>query len=494
MRTILSSMLVVVCATFFGFACADEAPKSIQLTPAQIERDVILAIEAYERIHPGYTRYTDQDTLDAAWQSIIDNANANDGMTKGDFYVASNRALALIRCDHTKAELSEDMAERRKTVPIYLPAKWTLIEDRALVEFTSEESGLQFGDEILAIDGQPISERIEAVLPLIPYDGKTDFVRKNEAAQSFEFRGGGVDHFGEFLWTANPTADLTIKRGDAVPQSIIVNRITHPEWRALGAEAATARNFKDAVTFERIGDTAAYLRVDTFVNYRQPVKPDTLYDPIFKAIKSEKRDTLILDLRNNGGGSDDASNRLIAHLISKKAPLMSDVRVKTLNIDGLRDHLWTWDSRALNPNPLGFTKNDDGTYSMRRLANDNLKALKPDKTAFKGQLIILTSSANSSASTHLMSFIKGQNPNAILIGEQTGGSAQGATAGLLFTLTLPESGIKMRIPMLQHFINIDSFEHGYGMSPDIEVSMTAADFLSGRDPAYERALIEAGES
>ena len=173
---------------------------------------------------------------------------------------------------------------------------------------------------------------------------------------------------------------------------------------------------------------------------------------------------------------------------------MSDVRVKTLNIDGLRDHLWTWDSRALNPNPLGFTKNDDGTYSMRRLANDNLKALKPDKTAFKGKLIILTSSANSSASTHLMSFLKGQNPDAVLIGEQTGGSAQGATAGLLFTLTLPESGIKMRIPMLQQFINVDSFEHGYGMSPDVEVNMTAADFLSGRDPAYERALVEAGQS
>ncbi|MEM1035312.1 MAG: S41 family peptidase [Pseudomonadota bacterium] len=494
MRTILSSWIALACIAVFAQASADQAPKDILLTPAQVERDVELAVEAYERIHPGYTRYTSQDTLDAAWQSVVDEATANNGMTKGEFYVASNRALAMIRCDHTKAELSEDMAERRKTVPIYLPAKWTLVEDRALVEFTGEDSGLQFGDEILAIDGQPLSERIDAVLPLIPYDGKTDFVRTNQAAQSFEFRGGGVDHFGEFLWAANPTADLTIKRGDAEPQMITVDRITHPEWRALGAESATARNFKDAVTFERIGDNAAYLRVDTFVNYRQPVKPDTLYDPIFKAIKAEKRDTLILDLRNNGGGSDDASNRLIAHLISDKAPLMSDVRVKTLNIDGLRDHLWTWDSRALKPNPLGFTKNDDGTYSMRKLANDNLKALKPDKTAFKGKLIILTSSANSSASTHLMSFLKGQNPDAILIGEQTGGSAQGATAGLLFTLTLPESGIKMRIPMLQQFINVDSFEHGYGMSPDVEVNMTAADFLSGRDPAYERALVEAGQS
>ncbi|MEM1391011.1 MAG: hypothetical protein AAGG45_08000, partial [Pseudomonadota bacterium] len=303
MRIILSSMLAVAYAMLLGPASADKAPKDIQLTPEQIERDVSIAMEAYERIHPGYTRYTSQDMLDAQWQSIITEASTKNGMSKGEFYIASNRALALIRCDHTKAELSEDMAERRKSVPVYLPAKWTLVEDRAFVEFADDASGLQFGDEILAIDGQPISERVDAVLPLIPYDGKTDFVRTHQAAQSFEFRGGGVDHFGEFLWPANPTVDLTIKRDGAEPEIMTVTRITHPEWRALGSEAATARNFKDAVTFERIGDTAAYLRVDTFVNYRQPVKPDTLYDPIFKAIKSEGRDTLILDLRKNGGGS-----------------------------------------------------------------------------------------------------------------------------------------------------------------------------------------------
>jgi C-terminal processing protease CtpA/Prc len=91
-----------------------------------------------------------------------------------------------------------------------------------------------------------------------------------------------------------------------------------------------------------------------------------------------------------------------------------------------------------------------------------------------------------------LSFIKAQNQDAILIGEQTGGSAEGATAGILFTLTLPESGIKMRVPAMRSFVNNDEFEPGLGMSPDIKAPMTVAAFLNGEDPALDaaRALIK----
>ena len=272
------------------------------------------------------------------------------------------------------------------------------------------------------------------------------------------------------------------QRGEDAPITVSVDRITHPEWRALGAGQTAARNFKDAIRFERIGENSAYLAVDTFVNYRTPVDPDSLYDPIFKALKDEGRETLILDLRRNGGGSDDASLRLAAHLMNEKAAFKKGIRVKTLNMDGLKDYLWTWDRRALNPNPLGFKKNSDGTYSLRKMVSADLKNLKPDRTAFDGQLILLTSAANSSGSTHLLAFIKDQNPDAILIGERTGGNAEGATAGILFTLTLPNSGIKMRVPAMQTFMNIDGFTPGLGVSPDIEAPMTIEAFLTRRRP------------
>ena len=87
------------------------------LTPQQITSDVALAREAYERIHPGYTRYADAVSLQAAWQEIIDDARAAGGLSTGDFYLAVQRVLVKIRCDHTKAELPAELARRRRETP-----------------------------------------------------------------------------------------------------------------------------------------------------------------------------------------------------------------------------------------------------------------------------------------------------------------------------------------------------------------------------------------
>ncbi|MEO0606708.1 MAG: S41 family peptidase [Pseudomonadota bacterium] len=477
----------VLAALFIAPASAD-APAQRTLTPEQIASDIALAEEVYERIHPGYTRFTSAETLRGAWQSLLDEAEADQGMTLGDFYVEANRVLAQIRCDHTKAELPDELAELRKSEPVYLPLRWEMIDGRGFVTVPGDETGLQRGDELLAIDGQSLSDRADMIRPLIPYDGQTEWVRDVQIAQSYEFRGGGLDHFGALLFDTRPTAKLTIKRADAAPIDLRVTRITHPEWRALGAGQTGAANFKDAIRFDRIGEKAAYLAVDTFVNYRTPVDPDALYDPIFQSLKDEGRDTLIVDLRRNGGGSTDASLGLAAHLMLEKAAFKKDVRVKTLNMDGLEEHLWTWDRSAMNPNPLGFKKNEDGTYSIRKMVSDELKQMTPDDTHFDGRLILLTSRNNSSGSTHLLAFIKDQNPDVVLIGERTGGNAEGATAGILFTLTLPESGIKMRVPAMQSFMNISGFERGFGISPDIEAPMTIEAFLAGEDPALEKAL------
>jgi len=299
--------------------------------------------------------------------------------------------------------------------------------------------------------------------------------------------GGAVDHFGALLWDVQPQAELQIRTQQGEVKTISVDRISFDGWEKLGDAKPSTRNFKDAVTYERIGRNAGYLKIDTFVNYRDPVKPDKLFDPIFKSIANDNRDYLILDLRENGGGSSDARMSLTAHLIDEPMKAKKEMRVSTLNLDGLREHMSTWDKRALKPNPVGFKKNDDGTYSLRSFVDDDLKTIKPDKYAFDGKLIILTSATNSSGSTSLSATLRAHR-DAVLIGERTGGSSEGPTGGLLFTLTLPESGVRTRIPFFRYFNNVDTFELGMGVSPDISAPMTFEVYMRGEDPAYDAAL------
>jgi hypothetical protein len=419
-------------------------------------------------------------------------------MSVQQLYLAIQQTLTLIRCDHTKANLPPAMKKERDTSQVYLPFRWTWIEQRGFVTVTdnvnkseinastnnSAKPKLSEFDEILAIDGTPIADLVAQVETYIPYDGFTTWTRNAGIADSLEFQGSAVDHFGALLWEIKPTVTLTIRR-NGQQQTVALERINHKQWLALAKDEKN--NFKDAVSYKTIDDNIAYLRVDTFVNYRQPVDPEDIYNPIFKAIKDQNRDTLIIDLRSNGGGSSDASSGLLANLISKKTPYKLDMFVNTLSFADIRPHLSTWDTRALDPYRFAFSKNDNGTYSLRSWFTDELDSIKPAKYAFNGKIILLTSNSNSSGSTNLLAVIQSIG-RATLVGEKTGGSAEGVTAGLLFTVNLPESKITTRLPFFRFKNNVKTFEKGMGVMPDIVAPLTVQALIAKQDPAYEAAL------
>lgn len=497
MKPVLNrTLLFISCALFLLILAiwaerADAEPlrsdSTKRLTVTQVKQDVALAKKAYSKIHPGYTRYSSSNLLDESWNGIVSKAERENGLTLGEFYLALQKTLTLIRCDHTKANLPKSLINERDSQPYYLPFRWRWIEERAFVILPIEGSALKVMDEILSIDGMPIKERVDAVLPYIPYDGKTTWSRLSGVTDSLEFKGGAIDHFGALIWGTHRQVVLEVKSSDGNVQQLSVDRINHKQLLKLQDKSKSARNFKDAVVFERIGEETAYLRIDTFVNYRVPVKPADIYNPIFKALKEEKRKTLILDLRNNGGGSSDASLGLLANLITEPRQATKEMRVNTLDLDDLREHLWTWDKRALDPSRIAFSKNDDGTYSFRSLFTDEMDTISPAKYAFKGNIIALTSNDNSSGSTNLLAQIQ-DTGRATLVGEKTGGSVEGPTAGLLFTLTLPESKITTRIPFFRYFSNVKSFEPGFGVFPDKEVKQSAGEFIKSEDSILSAAM------
>jgi hypothetical protein len=461
--------------------------KDTLLSAEQVSKDLVLLKTAYERLHPGYTRYRSEQSMAMSWDEISTTAQANKGMSVGQFYLAVQRTLATIGCDHTKANLPNQLIQARKTKPVYLPFKWVWLEDRAIVMNPGNAQEINKFDEVLSVDGVSIQDLVAQVLPLIPYDGYTTWSRQSGVADSLEFQGGALDHFGALMWDINEKVTLQLKDTAGELRTVTLNRLNYPEYLGLDGDKPSNANFKDAVSLKRIGDKAAVLTVDTFVNYRTPVKPQDIYEPIFKALADENRELLIVDLRKNGGGSSDASQGLLANLLNKKQKAKTDMWVNTLSFEDLRPHLWTWDKRALDPNRLGFSKNDDGTYSLRSWFTDELDTIKPTKYAFKGKIILLTSNSNSSGSTNLLTVIKSAR-DVITIGEKTGGSAEGPTAGVLFTLTLPESKITTRIPFFQYKNNVKEFKKGYGLSPDLEAPMTVDALIQGKDPAMEAAL------
>lgn len=128
---------------------------------------------------------------------------------------------------------------------------------------------------------------------------------------------------------------------------------------------------------------------------------------------------------------------------------------------------------------MGTDESDDGDSTIEHQP-------LPAAQRFAGRLTVLTGLRNGSGSTRTIAWLK-ERRGAALVGEEGGGSAEGSTAGNVFLVTLPASGIKVRVPNAWNRTNIKQFTPRRGVAVDVLVVPTLADFQAGRDRAVEAA-------
>jgi hypothetical protein len=198
---------------------------------------------------------------------------------------------------------------------------------------------------------------------------------------------------------------------------------------------------------------------------------------------------LIIDLRHNGGGSDDASAALIRYLADTTIQPVRAVRRRTIRVDSTLSRAFdTWGDRAVlfTPAESLFVARPDGWFVER--GSDAL--LQPAADAYVGRVSVLVGRRNASATTMLLAVLQeigARTGRLRLVGVETGGSAEGVTAGQILFLKLPASDIRVRIPLKRVTVNVASAVPGMGLFPDVDATETLADFRAGIDRALQVA-------
>ncbi len=458
------------------------------LTAEQVNEDVAILKEALTTLHPGYGRYTSESHMRAFWDRL--ETQQQEGSDVSTLYTEVSRALAELRCDHTKAELPKTIADYRKEQPTYLPFHAIVQDGRMFVRFSGDKR-LAAGSEIVSINGRTAASIVRDILPLIPVDGFTDYVREQAFGRNGEWQGGALDNFLPMLYGESTSFELEVRDTKSGSQTLTLNALTYDDWLRLNTEVGRQyTNFSDddQVRLSFPEKSVAFLAVDTFVNYRKPVDPDWVYQAIFQKIADNDADTLILDLRRNGGGSSDAANGLLRYVMDRPFQVYREIRVRRIEYGDLRQHMSTWEQAALDPDPAAFDQTDDGWFVLKPgVPGIDLGVKTPVTDNFDGRLVVLTDHANSSGSTSLLTVLRSRE-NTVLVGEPTGGNPDGPTAGIIFFLKLPNSEITVRVPW---FLQIsDSVEHfyGQGLSPDVPVTTSVEEELNGIDRSLEVAL------
>ncbi|MFC1537750.1 S41 family peptidase, partial [Gemmatimonadota bacterium] len=184
------------------------------------------------------------------------------------------------------------------------------------------------------------------------------------------------------------------------------------------------------------------------------------FDKVFDKILASK--SLIIDVRNNGGGSTGNANDIIARLIDKTCHQVSKWRTReykpTFYALGREQEWYEGDHDAIEPR---------------------------GERAFLGPVVVLIGPKTFSAAEDFLVPLKASG-RATLIGEPTGGS----TGQPLFFNVYDENVYEARAAICTKWDRYsDGTEFvGVGIQPDIPVERTRQDIFEGKDPVLTKAM------
>jgi hypothetical protein len=465
----LIPVVAVIVSTF-------QEPGATWLTPSDLQTDFAIARAALREGHGGLTRYATSAELDSAFAHV--ERSLDRPMTTIEFYRSLAPIFVTIACGHTELLLPRQLQRRITDSLPLLPVRIFVKGNRAFVlrEYVGDSSLI--GREIRSINGMPASEIVRRLSLVAHGDGHTATAtarRLNDGLTFNELLFPAANIFGPFsveLMTSGsqrPSVVLPGKTGTTLRDA---QASLYPE-DGPDSNAATYRL--------RDGDSVGVLTIRSFDDWADAAHTRRLgpfLDEVFAALERQHTRSLVLDLRDNGGGNDELAQRLVEHLLDKPFDYYSDLRMTSLS-----STLFARDSRIENAR---FRRDAAGVY--HRLDYPGVGRQAPRRPVFAGRLIVLENGGSFSATSEAMSILR-YNRRGTFVGEEGGGGFSGNTSGFGASVVLPHSGIKMDVPRLTYYLAVSGSPPDRGVMPDVAISETVSDILARRDPVLDAALV-----
>ncbi|MBK9381175.1 MAG: peptidase S41 [Chitinophagaceae bacterium] len=439
-------------------------------SPQQLERDYSLYQHILEQHHPSLYWYTSKDSMDLYF--MYGRQQLKDSMTEPEFRKLLSYVTAKINCGHTSIRNSKAWSKYSDTVRLgkMFPLSMKVWNDTMLVtaNLNRKDSILKRGTMITRINGKDIPTLTDTLFEYISTDG----YNRTHKYQSLSNRG----YFGS-LYTLlyGPSEKYTLDYIDSTgQQKSITIPIYNPAADTAGRmmvrpPARIPRPSKRERRRQQIS-TIRLLRIDT-VNHSAMMTLSTFgrgyglkkfFRQSFRALQQKNITHLIVDVRGNGGGSVNNSTQLTRY-IARQPFKISDslfaIRKKSNYEQYIQHHFW---------NKLFITlftrKRNDGNYHFGYFERHYFRPKKNNH--YNGKVYIVTGGNSFSATTLFTGALVKQN-NVIVVGEETGGGAYGNSAWLIPYATLPETGVRFRLPLFRLVIDKTVPKNGRGVQPEI---------------------------
>lgn len=360
-----------------------------------------------------------------------------------EYYRVLQMFCAKLKDGHTNIYMPKELSDDINGSPAIVTR---LVEDRVIIIRIFDEKlkneGLAVGQEILEIDGIPVKKYAEEnVMPLM-----SDSTRQ----------ASDITVYQRYLLAGKIGKDieLTIKDSNGKSFKKLLPRM---KWQEVSKLIPARTPFE----MKMLSGNIAYVKVNSMVDAD---KADQLFAQNFAEIS--KAGALILDLRENGGGSSGIGYHILSFLI--------DTPFKQSK----------WFTREYHPTfrPWGRQDKTFGDENAFEYTLENVKKLRgADVQPFLKPVIVLSSPRTFSAAEDFLVAFKPLK-RGLIIGEPSGGST-----GQPLVISLPGGGGARICSKHDTFPDGTEFV-GVGVLPDIAATPKISDFVEGKDAVLGVAL------
>lgn len=449
------------------------------LAPAQVREDAQLVVDAVEAGLPNlYWRQSRAEWEQAKREAFSRLDGVDDPMA---LYGVLAPLLSHIGEGHLSLKPSAEAIKRQRETAAALPLDLHWSTDGVfVVAGYGQAADIPSGARLLSIDGEGYDDLLAELVSMVPHDG--DIVTgpmRFEIGDRYAVlrrrrRGDEPDFRLRYQGLDGAVVERTVA---AFP---LAGRPPGPEEEEPGV-----------ATLEWLAPGVAYLDVPTLSNdpydaahvpFREAMRR------LFEELRRGRATRLILDLRRNGGGDEPNESILFSFLVAETQHKYAAVeaRGQALSVVSLSGRTFT--RTVFDADALAFQRPlADGRLTRLDVPPEGLRSQwEPSAPVYRGRLVVLVGGYTFSGGAELASMLRHAR-RGVFVGEEVGGTDDGNTSGYTWRINLPNSGLRLGVPLLQFRMNWPGTPGGRGVLPDCSVPPEVGELGVRRDRAWRVA-------
>lgn len=460
-----------------------------KFAPAVLQTDYLIFRKTLEAHHPGLYWYTPKKEMDYYFDQGF--SQLKDSMAEASFRKILSYVTAQIKCGHTTVRWSNQWSKYLDTTRqlSLFPLSLKIIGQQAIItgNLHRKDSGLVNGIELLSINGKTIPELIDTLGKYISLDGGNRTAR----AQWLSNRGNfGSLHRLVFEPDSVYAVTYIDRLGEISTQKTRAFIASQDTSKKIVAQEKTKKIPKSTLR-QQNRDRVRQLQIDTvnrsalmrLASFGKGYKLTSFFKRSFKELQKQQIESLIIDVRNNGGGLIRHSTLLTRYVTNRSFKIADSLYATKLS--GTQDRYlqnMLWYQGAML---LATQKKKDG---LRHFTYFEKHQFHPkQKNHFKGTVYLITGGNSYSATTILASKLSGQ-PHIKIVGEETGGAAYGNSAWMMPKLVLPGTKLSVQIPLYRFVMDKTQPKDGSGIQPTHPAIPSLKSIRENKDVKMEAVL------